>query len=40
MYAHALLVGPVSWESESQSPDAAVRLRTASSDDLKLDSLD
>lgn len=40
MYAHALLVGGVFWESESQSPDAAVRLRTVSSDDLKLDSLE
>lgn len=40
MYAHALLVCPVSWESDSPSPDADARLPTASSDDLKLDPLE
>lgn len=40
MYAHALLVCPVSCESDSPSPDAGVRLPPASSDDLKLDSLE
>lgn len=40
MNAHALLVWPVSWESDLPSSDAGVTLPTASSDDLKVNSLE